>query len=86
MTTYTNDYSQVILANQKDSKGRTIVYQVSMWELEDGGKGYGQVQKGTLKSGEFIQFGVGQKGKEYNSFGLACRSTNRIARERIANL
>ena len=83
---YTDEYSQILLANRNDLKGRTIAYEVSIYELEEGGIGYGSVQKGTLKAGIFTPFGRRQRCVAYFNFGLACRATSNIALDRIAAL
>ena len=84
MKYYTDIYSEVLLANTIDTKGRYVAFEIYCWEVE--GEIYASVQKGFMKGGEFAKFGTWQDGKRYRTEELAIKGARAIAKTRITKL
>ena len=79
---YTDLYSEVLVAGVTDTKGRDVAFEFSVWQYDDGDI-YANVQKGYMKDGDFVKFGVSQSGKQYRTEKDAIVNARSIAKSRI---
>lgn len=82
-------FETTLPANKKDGKGREIGFTVGL--RDNGVDFYAWVQnarlvKGTTISGEWADFGVGQRSKKFTSAKAASSWAYGAARDRIAKL
>ena len=67
-----------------DSKGRHIGYIVGLREMDDGV--YAWVQNGRSTPNDFIDFGVRQRSRRFDSMAQATKWAYATAKQRIAKL